>query len=381
MAASDMFIGINAMQVRAAKSGVGQYIHALFDSATRLAPEDQFLIYCNEANELNYTYDTANASTKVWGLSGAPRPVRLSNEYLRFGNEVKRAEVDVLHGASNFLPMRKVCPYVVSIHDLSYYVHPERCPPVRRQYWYAMTRHSVKAADRIITISENSRRDIARFFPGSESKIRITALAAHSRFKPIGLDRQESLLTQYEDKLKSQPYVLYVGTLEPGKNVARIVQAFDAVASKFPDHLLVLAGDKGWLYESVFDTIENAAHRNRIVYLGHVSDMEAVHLFNFADAFVFPSLYEGFGLPPLEAMQCGCPVVTSNRSSIPEVVGDAAIMVNPESVTEISTAMRRLLESKVARQEFSQAGLERARLFSWDKCAAETLAVYREVAG
>jgi len=381
MAANGMFIGINAMQVRAAKSGVGQYIHALFDSATRLAPDDQFLIYCNSANEQNYTYDSKNAATKVWGLSGAPRPIRLSNEYLRFGNEVKRVGADVLHGASNFLPMRKVCPYVVSIHDLSYYVHPERCPPVRRQYWYAMTSHSVKMADRIITISENSRRDIIRYFPESESRIRITPLAAHKRFRRIELSRQQSLLTQYEHRLKHRPYVLYIGTLEPGKNVARIMQAFDMVAEKNPDHILVLAGDKGWLYESVFDTIEKAACRDRIVYLGHVGDMEAVHLFNFADAFVFPSLYEGFGLPPLEAMQCGCPVITSNRSSIPEVVGDAAIMVNPESVEEISVAMQGLLESRGAREEYSQAGLERARLFSWDKCAAETLSVYREVAG
>lgn len=369
------------MQVRAAKSGVGQYIYALMDSAVALAPADQFLIYCNAANEPNYTFDAPNTRTKVWGLSGARRPVRLGYELLFLPGELKTQNLDVFHGASNFLPPRRVCPYVVTIHDLSYHVHPERCPPVRRQYWYAMTKRTVKAADLIITISENSRADIVKYFPHAEPKIRVIAEAAHNRFRKLEVSRPDSELGRLEQTLGGRPFVLYLGTLEPGKNVARTVRAFDAVAGRFPDHLLVLAGDKGWLYESVFEAIDGAEHRDRIHYVGHVSDTEAVHLFNFADLFVFPSLYEGFGLPPLEAMACGCPVITSNSSSIPEVVGDAAIQVNPESDQELAAAIARVLDNEELRREMAQAGLERATMFSWDKCATETLAVYREAAG
>jgi glycosyltransferase involved in cell wall biosynthesis len=368
------------MQVRAAKSGVGQYIHALLDSAVRLAPEDTFLIYCNQANESNYTYDTANSRTRVWGLSGARRPVRLAYEYALLPGEIRKAGVDVFHGPSNFLPPVKTCPYVVTINDLSYHVHPERCPPVRRYYWYAMTARTVKVADLIITISENSRRDIIRFFPGTEDRIRLVPLAAHKRFRPLADSPEGNSLAQFGEELAGRPFVLYLGTLEPGKNVARTVQAFDAIAGQFPDHLLVLAGDKGWLYEPVFQAMAEAKHADRIRYLGHVSDMEAVALYNHAELFVFPSLYEGFGLPPLEAMACGCPVVTSNRSSIPEVVGDAAIQVNPESVPELAEAMKNVLGSKSLQEEMAQAGLTRAAQFSWDKCARETLEVYRELA-
>lgn len=376
-----MLIGVNAMQVRAAKSGVGQYIHSLLESAVRLAPEDDFVVYCNQANEPNYRYPVANSRTKVWGLSQAKRPVRLAYEYAFLPREIRRDNIDVFHGASNFLPPKKVCPYVVSIHDLSYHIHPERCPPVRRYYWYAMTKRTVKVADFIMTLSQNSYRDIVRFFPEAEARLRIISPAAHSRFTPLATARDDhGSMARLEKELDGRPYVLYLGTLEPGKNVVRTVQAFDEIAGRYSDHLLILAGDKGWLFEPVFEAISNATHKDRIRYVGHVGDQEAVALFNYADLFVFPSLYEGFGLPPLEAMQCGCPVVTSDRSSIPEVVGDAALQVNPESVSELAAAMEKVLESTALRQELREAGLARAEMFSWDKCAAETLEVYRQAA-
>lgn len=376
-----MLIGVNAMQVRAAKSGVGQYIHSLLESAVRQAPDDDFLVYCNQANEPNYQYPAANSRTKVWGLSNAKRPVRLAYENVFLPGEIRRDGIDVFHGASNFLPPRKVCPYVVSIHDLSYHVHPERCPAARRYYWYAMTARTVKVADYIMTISQNSLRDIVRFFPEAESRVRVISLAANPRFTPLPETRSENAeLKRLESELQGRPYVLYLGTLEPGKNVVRTVQAFDEIAGRFPDHLLILAGDKGWLFDPVFEAISQATHKDRIRYVGHVGDHEAVALFNYADLFVFPSLYEGFGLPPLEAMQCGCPVVTSDRSSIPEVVGDAALQVNPESVPALAAAMEKVLTSEAVRQEMREAGLARAALFSWDKCARETLDVYRQAA-
>lgn len=375
-----MNIGVNAMQVRAAKSGVGQYIHALYDAATRVSPQDQFLIYCSQQNQPNYEYDTPNSATRVWGKSNARRPVRLAYEYAFLPGEISAQNFDVFHGASNFLPPRRVCPYVATIHDLSYYVHPERCPFVRRQYWYAMTRRTVQVADIILTVSQNSQRDIAHYFPHAAHKVRVVASAAHQRFQVLSGTRQQSLINDLDPALTQRPYILYLGTLEPGKNVTRIVQAFDAVAAQCPDHILVLAGDKGWLYESIFQAIETARHKDRIFYLGHVTDDQAVHLFNYADVFVFPSLYEGFGLPPLEAMACGCPVITSATSSIPEVVGDAAIKIDPQSVEQLTAAMQQVLTSPARRQEMREAGLARAAGFSWERTARETLDLFREAA-
>lgn len=374
-----MKIGVNALQVRAAKSGVGQYIHALLEAMVEQAPEDRFTIYCTRENVANYTLPAANLESVVWGLPQGARTARLIYEYAFLPGEIRRRGINVFHGTSNFLPPRKVCPYVVTIHDLSYFVHPERCPPVRRRYWYAMTARTVAIADAIITDSENSRSDIERFFPGTGPRITVIPLAAHPRFRLADYSRQHSTVGAGELALDGHPYLLYVGTLEPGKNVQRIIEAFDAVAGQFPDHLLALVGDRGWLFEGIFQAAECSPFRDRIRFLGHRPDDEVVDLFRFCDAFVYPSLYEGFGLPPLEAMACGAPVITSNSSSVPEVVGDAAVMVDPTSVKEIASAMRRVLSDSALRKDLSIRGLERATLFSWQKAARETLAVYRSL--
>ncbi|MGI8908765.1 MAG: glycosyltransferase family 4 protein [Candidatus Sumerlaeaceae bacterium] len=372
-----MKIGLNALQVRAAKSGVGQYIHALTEAMLPLAPQDKFTILCTQENVSNYSIPAPNLNPVTWGLPQQARTLRLLHEYTLLPGELKRHGFDVFHGMSNFLPLRKVCPYVVTIHDLSYYVQPERCPPVRRHYWYAMTTRSVKLADAIITVSENSRRDIARFFPGAERKTHVIPEAAHARFRRIDNPREQTILARLG--LASMPYLLYVGTLEPGKNVERIVRAFDQIAREFPDHQLVLAGDKGWLYEGILAAAENAAAKERIHITGHMPDDAVVELFNFCDAFVYPSLYEGFGLPPLEAMACGAPVITSNTSSIPEVVGAAAVKVNPVKVDEIAGAMRGVLADPEFAADLRQKGMEQASKFSWGRAAAQTLEVYRKV--
>lgn len=371
-----MRFALNAMQVRAAKSGVGQYIHALVEAMLRNATEDEFTIYCSASNVENYRYPAPNLETRVWGIS-SPKSLRLLHQYAFLSGEIRRGAYDVFHGMSNFLPPFRACPYVVTIHDLSYYVHPERCPFVRRQYWYTMTARTVAVANAIITDSENSRKDIERFFPAAAGRIFVVSPAAHARFRKLEISREQSILAELKI---DRPYVLFVGTLEPGKNIVRTIQAFDKIASEFPEHLLLLAGDRGWLYDEILAVAKSAGSADRIRMLGHVSDGAVVELLNFCDLFVFPSLYEGFGLPPLEAMQCGAPVVTSNTSSLPEVVGDAAITVSPDSVDEISRAMRLVLSDESLSRDLRRRGPDRARLFSWDRAAIETLKVYRDVA-
>jgi glycosyltransferase involved in cell wall biosynthesis len=373
-------IALNAMQVRAAKSGVGHYIQALLESLLNHSEGNDFTIYCSPQNADNYRFPSSALEVRTWGLPEQARSLRLAYEYAFFPRELAKGGYSLFHGMSNFLPLRKTCPYVVTIHDLSYFVQPWRCPWLRRKYWYAMTKSTVKVADHIITDSENSLRDLEQFFPASKGRISVVPIAAHGRFKPLEFPRETSGLDQRYG-LNGRPYLLYVGTLEPGKNVARIIEAFDRIASEFPEHLLVLAGDKGWLYQPILQAARLAAAADRIILLGHVPDDDVVRLLNFCEAFVFPSLYEGFGLPPLEAMACGAPVIASDTSSLPEVTGDAAVAVDPESVEAIASAMSRILQSAALRQELRERGLKRAASFSWDRAAAETLQAYRNVAG
>ena len=369
-----MRIGLNAMQVRAAKTGVGQYIYAVLEAMLRQDTNNEFVIYTSRENAENYRFPASNLVNKQWGLPARSKAMRLAYEYVRLPGQIAADKLDVFNGCSNFLPLRKVCPSVVTIHDLAYYVHPERCPMVRRHYWYAMTRRSIQFADAIITMSHNSRRDIERFFPGTGSRIHVIHLAAHHRFRVLETAESEPVLMRYGIV---RPYVLFVGTLEPGKNVGRVIQAFDAVAKEFPEHLLLIAGDKGWLYDSIFAEAARARASDRIRFVSHVPDEDVVPLLNRCDVFLFPSLYEGFGLPPLEAMACGAPVITSGTSSLPEVVGDAAITVQPESLNEIATALRRVLADSALRDELGKKGIERAKQFAWNTTASLTLQVYR----
>lgn len=373
-----MRIALNAMQVRAAKSGVGQHIHGLVEALLAEAPSMQFTLYCSPQNVRNYSFQSPNYETCVWGLPEKARTVRLLYEYTFLPAELARRGYDLFHGLSNFLPPRKVTRYVVTIHDLSYYVHPERCPWLRRQYWYAMTRRTVELADAIITVSEASRRDIEHFFPSTKGRIYVVPNAAHARFRRLEVPREATHLPALGIEF---PYVLFVGTLEPGKNVERVIRAFDSIAERFPRHHLVVAGDRGWLYEGILEAAEKARAASRIHLIGHQGDDVIVELMNFCEIFVFPSLYEGFGLPPLEAMACGAPVITSNVSSLPEVVGDAALLVNPLERDEIAEAMKRLLSDDQLRQQMREKGLERSRLFSWKNSARETLRVYQSVLG
>lgn len=386
-----MRFALNATQVRAAKSGVGQYIHALAEAMSAPLAEscDRLTVLCSPENEQNYrpapqliAGAESHVTTRVWGLPQRLKPLRLAHQHLALPGFVAKAGFDVLHGASNFLPAFRArgCRYVVTIHDLSYHVHPERCPPARRAYWYAMTARTVAVADAIIADSENTRRDLLRFFPKlnrpGAPPLHVVPLASHRRFSPAPAgsetERPASLTP-----LGGRPYLLYVGTLEPGKNLVRAIEAFDRIADRFPDHLLVLAGDRGWMFEDIFRAMSHARATDRIVHLGHVTDDTVVDLMRHCEAFVYPSRYEGFGLPPLEAMACGAPVVCSNAASLPEVTGDAALSVDPDRPGDLEDALAAVLGDPALRARLRTAGLVRAASFDWRTTASRTLGVYR----
>jgi glycosyltransferase involved in cell wall biosynthesis len=226
----------------------------------------------------------------------------------------------------------------------------------------------------IISISHHTKYDMLKHFKIPEDKIKVIHLAANECYKPLKEDEIYKINEKYS---LNHPYILYVGGLEPKKNIPTLLKAFYKLKKHDVNHKLVITGEKRWNYKSIFETIDKLNLQKEVIFTGYIPDEDLPALYNAADLFVYPSLYEGFGLPPLEAMACGTPVITSNTSSLPEVVGDAGIMVNPYDIDELTNKMYKVLTNEGLTEELSKKGLERAKLFSWKKCAEETLNTYK----
>ncbi len=266
---------------------------------------------------------------------------------------------------------------MVTVHDLAYLRLPDRLPTGRRRYFAALTRASVRRASRVLAVSESTKRDIVELLGVPPEQIAVTPLAADRSFRPVTGEALEVFLGEQGIV---RPFVLSVGTLEPRKNLPTLLRAFARIAAEMP-HDLVLAGPEGWMTDEIHETRRRLDLGDRLRFTGYV-DAEALPAwYSAADLFVYPSLYEGFGLPPLEAMACGTPVITSDVSSLPEVVGDAGLTVPPTDEMALAEAMRRVLGDPAIGADLRKRGLERAKRFSWEQTAALTMAAYRDAAG
>lgn len=268
---------------------------------------------------------------------------------------------------------------VTIIYDMVCKAYPETMNWKNKLMLALNLGRSCKRADKIVTISEFSKQEIIKYMGVPEEKLVVMPCGVDlNRFFP----QIDGLII---DGIKSKygidgQYLLYLGTLEPRKNIERLINAYAQLKSRLPDApKLVLAGRKGWMYESIFKTVSELKLENSVIFTGYIEDSEAPALLGGATAFLFPSLYEGFGMPPLEAMACGTPVLTSNCSSLPEVVGDAAVLVDPYSVEDIAAGMERLVTDAGLRKELSGKGLERAKDFTWERSAKILMDVYKSL--
>jgi glycosyltransferase involved in cell wall biosynthesis len=235
--------------------------------------------------------------------------------------------------------------------------------------------------DWIICISEHTKQDFCQYTGMNQERVFVTPLAASNNFYPV---INTSLITQTQTKyhIPPEPYLLSLCTLEPRKNLAFLLRSYAQLLEQYPTIgiNLVLVGVSGWKNNDIFQTVQNhPLLKRRVIITGYIPDQDLSTIYSGALAFVYPSLYEGFGLPPLEAMQCGTPVITSNTSSLPEVVGDAGIMIDPNDQDQLSQALLSLINNATLRQELSQKGLVRAKQFSWEKCAAQTVKIYHQI--
>ncbi len=374
-------VGLNAHLLSGAASyrsaGIHRYISELLQ---RLPSADAGLRYTAFAGQA--------ASVHLRGMTvrstrlPTERPwVRIVWEQTIQSLAAAREHVDLLHGLAFASPLVGHCPTVVTVHDLSFALFPEFFRGPNASYLRLFTRISCRRAARIIAVSEHTRADVIRLYQVTAERVEAVPHGVDARFFPRPADE---IARFRHTRALPEHFILFVGTLEPRKNLVRLIEAFSNLKSRVASRKLqvaglklVLVGGKGWYYDQVFATIERLDLKDQVIWAGYVFPDDLPWWYNSAEVFALPSRYEGFGLPLLEAMACGTPVVTSTASSLPEVAGDAALVAPPDDVDALADALYRVLTDDALRQELCARGLARAATFTWEATARRTAAVYR----
>lgn len=379
---------LNIESVRFPLTGIGRYTYELASvlrrqeaiQALRLFSSGNFL---DEIPSVDYAPEVSDSSMKTYGLKKRLQKSPWVLEIYRrlFGvlrsDGLKGYEDHLYHGPNFFLP-RFEGRCIATFHDLSPFTWSHCLEPSKVHYMQKELQYTLQRADRLITVSEYIRRELCEFSGRGMDTIDAVQLAAAIEFQPRNELQLRRFLNKYQ--LKYQAYTLFVGTIEPRKNILSILHAYEKLPfptrQRFP---LVLAGHEGWKSDDIHAAIQKAQRQGWVKYLGYLPAQELPALFSGARLFVFPSLYEGFGLPVLEAMQSGIPVVCSNSASLPEVTGDAALMCEAMDVGHLSQLISQGLEDIDWRGHAVLKGLKQASKFSWERCGNETLAVYNKL--
>lgn len=363
---------IDAHMIGERETGNETYIVNLIRGLKSINDDTELIIAVSNPDAAEKAIDGYNKRCRPVFVSTSPLP-RLGWELTRI---CRKKSVDVLH-VTYAGPLHSGCPMVATIHDVSFKANPQWFSQRDRLVLNVGVGVTVRNASRIITISDHSRAEISRYYPETAKRIDVTVTASAPQFRKLSQDDLD--LNDWREKFGIRgPYVLAVGNLQPRKNLLRLVEAFARTVkdARIP-HQLVIAGKAVWLESEVLRAVEFLNMSSRVLLPGYVSTDDLIRLFNAADLFVYPSLYEGFGLPVLESMACGTPVITSNTTSIPEVAGDAAILVDPTNTNAIANAIHELAADPNRRATMSAKGMIHAASFSWSSCAKATLDSYR----
>lgn len=366
-----MHIGIDARLVFHTRAGIGQYTLRLVQALADAYPQDSFTLL-QDRRQPQPLVDAPNVDARTCLISSHHRLEQTLLPLVLRGAPA----VDVFHWPDFIPPLRAPGRFVITIHDLAFLIYPHFLTKDSARY-YGRIDGAVRRAQQIIAVSESTKKDLVRMLGAPEDKITVIYEAADPFFKP--LDRSAALRQAQSIFELPDEFILFVSTIEPRKNVSGLLRAYRRLRDDYkltPD--LVLVGSKGWLSEAVYEQMDALELRPYCHFLGRVSSYDLLNLYNAARCLVHPAFYEGFGLTPLEAMACGTPVIVSNVSSLPEVVGDAALLVDPQHDEEITVALWRLLTDQPLWDELQAKGLQRAAAFSWERTAQETMAVYQK---
>jgi glycosyltransferase involved in cell wall biosynthesis len=368
-----MRIGIDARLLFYQTAGIGQYVLGLTQAMAELDGEDEFVLFQSRKDH-NRLVTAPNFHRRVlW------TPSHHRFETTALSAELFPHYLDLFHSPDFIPPSHLRYPSVITVHDLAFLLYPDFLTPKSARY-YGQVDGAARRARHIIAVSESTKRDVMRLLGVPEDKVTVIHEAAHPTFRE--LDHVEARRQVSKRYGLTDDFILFVSTIEPRKNLPTLLKAYRRMIDVYhPRATLVIAGAQGWLTERVQETVASLKLGECVRFLGAVSVEELLYLYNAARLLALPSFYEGFGLPPLEAMACGTPVVVSNISSLPEVVGDAAKLVDPNDEEAWSVALWRILSDNGLQAEMRKKGLVRAATFSWQRAARETLDVYRKVVG
>ncbi|HMQ30621.1 MAG TPA: glycosyltransferase family 1 protein [Chloroflexaceae bacterium] len=376
-----MHVAINAHLLAHTRSfrraGVSHYIEQVLIHLGRLDRANRYSVYTTRGLDSRALGLPPNFRVVPSRLPTINPRVRIPWEQLLAPLLARRVRADVFHGVLNVLPLAGTVPGVVTIHDLAFIRFPQTFRAYNRVYLDFATRLSARRAARVLAVSENTKREVVEILGVPPERVVVTPNAVREHFRPPA---PAALAAFRVARGLPERFVLYVGTLEPRKNLPTLLEAYAEVARRHDAPLLV-GGGKGWLYDQVFRRLEELGLREQVKFVGYIEEEELPLWYAAATVFVFPSLYEGFGMPPLEAMACGTPVVTSDSSSLPEVVGDAGLMAPPRDAAAFAAAIDRVLSDAELRHELRERGLARAKAFDWHVTAERTLAAYAAAAG
>ena len=367
-----MQIGIFVVMAGRNAGGPETYEHSLVRNMAELDQTNEYCILCLSQQAANsFRLSRPNFRYRVlWPKS------RILSMSLGLPWVLKKEGVELLHAAyvaPPFVPVN----YLFTLHCSSTFIHPEFYPPTVRLRLNSLINNAIKYAKHIICVSQHVMESVIEHYGISQERMSVVHNGIGKNFRPVESSEYSRILSRYDIK---DDYMLFVGRFEPRKNITRILEAFNIYRHEVDNKTkLVLAGNKTWSRKEVDETISRLDLASHILEIGHVDNDDLPALYSGTKAFIFPSLWEGFGIPVIEAMACGAPVLTSNLSALPEIAGNAALLVDPYSVTDIAAGMQRIVGETSLRSQLRQRGLVRAQEFSWQKTAQETFTVYNKL--
>jgi glycosyltransferase involved in cell wall biosynthesis len=383
-----MRIGIDIRCLAEGKrTGVEEYTLALLEGLFEHDRENEYILFFNawkkDIPDFSWATRYPNVTLKVFHFPN--KLLNLSLWYLHFPN------VDQLIGGTdifflpnlNFISVSRRTRLVVTAHDLSFELFPETFSWKRRIWHFFINfRHLARTAHRVIAVSHSTKDDLVTQYAVPKKNIIVIPSGIGTQFRVMS--RNDSELVRVQEKYRlPYKFILSLATFEPRKNVLALIQAYEALARlgnpTFDKYALVIAGTRGWKYEEIFAAIARSPYRERIILPGFIAPQDKTALYNLASVFVYPSLYEGFGFPPLEAMACGVPVIVSHSSSLPEVVGKAGILIDPYQPDELFQALQQTLLDQSLLENLHKKSIDQAALFSWEKTARSTLDLFRSL--
>lgn len=352
-----MRVAFDAASMHGQKTGIGVYTEQLMRALNEYAPQIETILLGDGA--------TVNQRTDK----------RILREQITLPRLARAANADLVHLTGFAAPLRSRVPVILTVMDLIGVLFSQNFPPASRFYWSRYLPFTLRAPRAIVTLSENTKRDVIRLAKIPAEKITVIPPGIDARFRPIE-DKAHLEITRVRLQLPTR-FFLFVSTLEPRKGIDTLVNAYAKIVGDVSEQL-VIVGKRGWYFEPLFLQVQKLHLEQRIHFLDYLADEDLPDVYNLATGFVFPSRYEGFGLTPLEAMACGTPVICSNAASLPEVVGEAGILIAPDNVNEFAQAMRELANNPSQQSALREQGLARAKLFSWQRAANQHANLYTQ---